>query len=84
MTRVDMFERYPADPLRLAVMVMLAAASVIAMIGELGRVLPPHGLWDFGAFVASGRAAAEGLDPYGIYPLTPMWSCRASSPGTRT
>ena len=71
MTRVDMFERYPADPLRLAVMVMLAAASVLAMTGELGRVLPPHGLWDFGAFVASGRAAAEGLDPYGIYPLTP-------------
>jgi hypothetical protein len=25
---------------------------------------------DFGSFVASGRAAGEGLNPYGIYPLT--------------
>lgn len=25
---------------------------------------------DFGSFVASGRAAAQGLNPYGIYPLT--------------
>jgi hypothetical protein len=39
---------------------------------EWPRVAPPHGLWDFGAFLASGRAAAEGLNPYGIYPpLTP-------------
>jgi hypothetical protein len=39
---------------------------------EWPRVSPPHGLWDFGAFLASGRAAAEGLNPYGIYPpLTP-------------
>jgi hypothetical protein len=39
---------------------------------EWPRVTPPHGLWDFGAFLASGRAAAEGLNPYGIYPpLTP-------------
>jgi hypothetical protein len=27
-------------------------------------------LWDFGSFVASARAAREGLNPYGIYPLT--------------
>lgn len=28
------------------------------------------GLADFGSFVASGRAAGEGLNPYGAYPLT--------------
>jgi hypothetical protein len=39
---------------------------------EYGRVVRPHGLWDFGAFVASGRAAMAGADPYGTYPpLTP-------------
>jgi hypothetical protein len=27
-------------------------------------------LGDFGSFIASGRAAAQGLDPYGVYPLT--------------
>jgi hypothetical protein len=27
-------------------------------------------LWDFGSFVASARAAREGLNPYGVYPLT--------------
>ncbi|WP_435170255.1 glycosyltransferase family 87 protein [Falsirhodobacter sp. 1013] len=57
--------------LRHVVLILLALASLCAMYTELGRVAPPHGLWDFGAFVASGRAAAEGLNPYGIYPLTP-------------
>lgn len=27
-------------------------------------------LMDFGSFIASGRAVAEGLNPYGVYPLT--------------
>lgn len=50
----------------------LAIIALWAISGEFGRVTSPHGLWDFGAFLASGRAAAEGLDPYGIYPpLTP-------------
>jgi hypothetical protein len=50
----------------------LAIFSIWAVSIEMPRVLPEHGLWDFGAFVASGRAAAAGLDPYGIYPpLTP-------------
>jgi hypothetical protein len=54
------------------------AAAVLAIFSlwviwvEWPRIAPPHGLWDFGAFLASGRAAAEGLNPYGIYPpLTP-------------
>jgi hypothetical protein len=46
----------------------LLSAWVIAV--ELPRVYPEHGLWDFGSFVASARAAREGLSPYGIYPLT--------------
>lgn len=51
---------------------MLAILSVWAITREFRRVFGEHGLWDFGAFVASGRAAANGLDPYGIYPpLTP-------------
>ncbi|MCZ0963752.1 glycosyltransferase family 87 protein [Paracoccus benzoatiresistens] len=66
-----MLDRDPADMLRTVVMIMLALFSIWAMADEFGRVVSPHGLWDFGAFVASGRAAAEGLDPYGIYPLTP-------------
>lgn len=57
---------------RLLVMVALALFSAWTILGEYPRVLGEHGLWDFGAFVASGRAAAEGLSPYGIYPpLTP-------------
>jgi hypothetical protein len=46
----------------------LLFAWIIA--GELPRVQPSELLWDFGSFVASGRAAREGLNPYGIYPLT--------------
>ena len=49
---------------------ILAVLSVKVIAGELPRVVPPHGLWDFGSFVASGRAAREGLNPYGVYPLT--------------
>jgi hypothetical protein len=50
----------------------LALLSLWAINFEFPRVVSDHGFWDFGAFVASGRAAAAGLDPYGIYPpLTP-------------
>lgn len=57
---------------RLLAMCALTILALWAISGEFGRVVAPHGLWDFGAFLASGRAAAEGLDPYGIYPpLTP-------------
>jgi hypothetical protein len=46
----------------------LLLAWVIA--GELPRVQPSDLLWDFGSFLASARAARDGLNPYGIYPLT--------------
>lgn len=51
--------------------------SPIVMLGL--AILVAYGVWwarfdgklhDFGSFVASGRAAAEGLNPYGAYPLT--------------
>jgi hypothetical protein len=45
-------------------------AAVLAINAELPRILHEPGLWDFGSFVASGRAANEGLNPYGVYPLT--------------
>ena len=48
----------------------LAVLSVLVIVAEYVRTLPRAWLWDFGSFVASGRAAAEGLNPYGIYPLT--------------
>ncbi|WP_108461028.1 glycosyltransferase family 87 protein [Devosia naphthalenivorans] len=51
---------------------LLTLFSLWVIWVEWPRIAPPHGLWDFGAFLASGRAAAEGLNPYGIYPpLTP-------------
>ncbi|MBX4891771.1 glycosyltransferase family 87 protein [Rhizobium bangladeshense] len=54
--------------LKLAATAALALMSLRIIKGEVPRVVSDHGLWDFGAFVASGRAAAAGLDPYGIYP----------------
>lgn len=45
------------------------ALGLLALNG-LASSLPGEALWDFGSFVASGRAAAEGQNPYGIYPLT--------------
>jgi hypothetical protein len=50
--------------------VALAAAAVWVIATEAPRALPGAGLLDFGSFVASGAAARDGLDPYGIYPLT--------------
>jgi hypothetical protein len=58
--------------LEMVALVLLAAAAAWILPGQVRRVLSEHGLWDFGAFVASARAAATGLDPYGVYPpLTP-------------
>jgi hypothetical protein len=48
----------------------MAVAAVLVIAAEWPRALPGDSLWDFGSFVASGRAAREGLNPYGIYPLT--------------
>ncbi|KEQ03824.1 glycosyltransferase family 87 protein [Pseudorhizobium pelagicum] len=57
---------------RLLFPIGLAVLSLWVINFEFPRVVSDHGWWDFGAFVASGRAAATGLDPYGIYPpLTP-------------
>ncbi|MFN7102961.1 MAG: glycosyltransferase family 87 protein, partial [Pseudorhizobium sp.] len=63
----------PQHPVfRLLFPIGLAVLSLWAINFEFPRVVSDHGFWDFGAFVASGRAAAAGLDPYGIYPpLTP-------------
>lgn len=63
------------SPVRLLLFIAATALLALALAAiwqEYGRISPPHGLWDFGAFLASGRAAAQGLDPYGVYPpLTP-------------
>lgn len=53
-----------------AVLVGIALLCAWIALRGLVRSLPGDGLWDFGSFVASGRAAAEGLNPYGIHPLT--------------
>ena len=49
---------------------LMAAIALVLIVSDVARVLPNHGLWDFGSFVASARAAREGLNPYGVYPLT--------------
>lgn len=50
--------------------VLLAAALLAAILNGLVAALPGPALMDFGSFIASGQAAGQGLDPYGIYPLT--------------
>ncbi|KLK94474.1 hypothetical protein AA309_03245 [Microvirga vignae] len=49
---------------------LVLVLAFLAIRSEFPRIAYGDGLWDFGSFVASGRAAAEGLNPYGIYPLT--------------
>jgi Glycosyltransferase family 87 len=49
---------------------VMAAIALVLIVSDVERTLPNHGLWDFGSFVASARAAREGLNPYGVYPLT--------------
>jgi len=49
---------------------LIAIPALLAIHAEFPRIIHEHGLWDFGSFVASGRAAKEGLNPYGVYPLT--------------
>jgi hypothetical protein len=48
----------------------LALLAILVIASEYTRTLPRDWLWDFGSFVESGRAAKQGLDPFGIYPLT--------------
>src|SRR5215203_7294758 len=49
---------------------LIAIPALLAIHAEFPRIIHEPGLWDFGSFVASGRAAREGLNPYGVYPLT--------------
>lgn len=49
---------------------LLSLALLAAILNGLVAALPGPALMDFGSFVASGQAADQGLDPYGIYPLT--------------
>ncbi|UFW68361.1 DUF2029 domain-containing protein (plasmid) [Rhizobium laguerreae] len=64
--------RSPLGLLYFAAAIGIALLSAWAIRAEFPRIASDHGLWDFGAFLASGRAAAAELDPYGIYPpLTP-------------
>src|SRR3712207_4678956 len=55
---------------RWATGLLTVIAALVAINTEFPRIIHEPGLWDFGSFVASGRAASEGLNPYGIYPLT--------------
>jgi hypothetical protein len=48
----------------------VAILAVLAIRAEFPRIVYGGGLWDFGSFVASARAAKDGLNPYGIYELT--------------
>lgn len=57
-TRGGMGERDPAKALGSLAVILLALAAILAMVRDFGRVAPPHGLWDFAAFVSSGRAKA--------------------------
>jgi hypothetical protein len=49
---------------------LIVIAALVALHAEFPRIIHEPGLWDFGSFMASGRAASEGLNPYGVYPLT--------------
>ncbi|NBJ10911.1 glycosyltransferase family 87 protein [Microvirga arsenatis] len=49
--------------------IALVVLSILAIRAGLPR-MADGGLWDFGSFVESGRAARAGSNPYGVYPLT--------------
>jgi hypothetical protein len=55
-------------PAKAIVIGVLGSALLVLILWNLARALPTPFLFDFGSFVASGRAAAQGLDPYAIYP----------------
>lgn len=57
---------------RVRAMARAAATAAFILIGFRGlwAALPGDALLDFGSFVASGRAAAQSQDAYGIHPLT--------------
>jgi hypothetical protein len=49
---------------------LLIAIALAAIMYQLPRTLPGDHLLDFGSSLASGQAARQGLNPYGVYPLT--------------
>ncbi|MCC6381463.1 MAG: DUF2029 domain-containing protein [Dehalococcoidia bacterium] len=52
---------------------LAGVAGILVLLVVRGAVWSSRsdrGLLDWGSFVASGRAANAGLDPYGVYPLT--------------
>lgn len=49
---------------------LLALSLLLLSVWGLEIALPTGELRDYGSFVASGRAATAGENPYGIYPLT--------------
>lgn len=53
---------------RLLAIVVLGAFAAVMLFGAWKDANPRTG--DLGSFIASGRAASEGLNPYGIYALT--------------
>ena len=48
----------------------VALLLVLLIVWSVRWALPGGELRDYGSFIASGRAGAQGLNPYGIYPLT--------------
>lgn len=49
---------------------LLIAFALLMILYQFPRTLPGEPLLDFGSLVASGQAAGQGLNPYGVYPLT--------------
>jgi hypothetical protein len=47
-----------------------ATLLLLLILWQLQRSLPYPQLADLGSFIASGRAAGQGLNPYAIYPLS--------------
>ena len=50
--------------------ILLALCLAVLIVDGVRRARPVGELRDFGSFIASGRAAAEGKNPYGVHPLT--------------
>jgi hypothetical protein len=50
--------------------VEIGAVLVLGTWGFLWSSRPDKGFQDYGSFIASGLAANDGLDPYGVYDLT--------------
>ena len=48
---------------------LVVAFAIMMVLYQFPRTLPGE-LLDFGSLVASGQAARQGLNPYGVYPLT--------------